>query len=509
MTTNDILRQALRLPTWQEIWSQNGAFIALFVLIVIGLVLLWYALGMFWSSPVFPLDDAYITLQNALVLIGKRPEVFVGATPFSGATSFAHTLMTAGLALVMSPEQAMSIVALIGTVLYAAALMAIGYRAGLGPVTSTAITLLGLASGHTLFHVSSGLETPWALAAIAWCLYLLMQPERHKCSLPFMLATMPFIRPELMLLSLIGAGYLFYAFRTAPRSILLQRFLLLFGFLLVWVVIALLSGFPLIPNTVSSKKYFIANGCKPIQVSTDLVLTSIGAWILGNPAIVAGVAGMVRGSLGRLMLIFVVVFICVYWINLPGGLKYHFERYMAPFVPLMCFGLAMLISPTQGIRVHKYLRTSIVIAACMFLILVSAPQAVNKAVSSRYFTIAELMPLANWLKSEGDTNAAIMLHDAGYLGYKLENPLIDLVGLKSSEAAILHREYTWASCGGLRTSVIATLVNMYRPGKLVVLDSWDRAIGISDAAGHVAKLDRVWGNGNGYSVYEMSYPGKR
>ena len=58
------------------------------------LLFIWQQLDMLQSQPVFPLDDSYITLQNAQELLGSA-SAFGQPGALAGATSLIHTLLTA------------------------------------------------------------------------------------------------------------------------------------------------------------------------------------------------------------------------------------------------------------------------------------------------------------------------------------------------------------------------------------------------------------------------------
>ncbi len=77
----------------------------------------------FYPVPAFPLDDAYITLHNAMVLAGGKDVSYVGVPALAGTTSVVHTVLVAALTFLLRPEWALMAASWLGVLLYALAVM--------------------------------------------------------------------------------------------------------------------------------------------------------------------------------------------------------------------------------------------------------------------------------------------------------------------------------------------------------------------------------------------------
>lgn len=320
-------------------------------------VLLVYALAGFWpvyewqsldmgvGVPVFPVDDAYITLHNALIVAGRHQEHFIGADAFSGATSFAHTLLVAVFARWFPAETALSVTGLIGAMTYAFALVGIALRSGHGALAAGIIAFVGLASGYMSHHLTNGLETSWVLAAVAWCVYLAMEPGRHPAALAFVLAALPFLRPELGLLSVLVSVYAFHVLRPQAGRVF-RAAALLAGFVLIWLGASWSFGWPLVPSTAPAKMFYFAEGCRDFSARTGSMITAIVSFLVPYGAILLGMAGLVRGRLAWVLALYALVFLAVYHANLPGALgHYEWSLHGRPGP-----GLCLRVCPAAGAR---------------------------------------------------------------------------------------------------------------------------------------------------------------
>ena len=171
-----------------------GLGAGLCAVLILGLVLLWWARG----GWVFPLDDAYITIHNARVLIEGQDRNY-GVPALVGASSLIHLALVTAVSLVLPGEAASYLVAGTGPVLFLAGLLTLGRRLGLPWPEGTALALVGLAFGAAQFL--NGLETGLVMAAVTGTLVLALGAPSRRLALACGL--LPFLRPELGLLSLV------------------------------------------------------------------------------------------------------------------------------------------------------------------------------------------------------------------------------------------------------------------------------------------------------------------
>src|SRR5258708_7718132 len=168
----------------------------------VAVALAFIALAVAWviaiGRPDFPLDDAYITLHNArVVLEGSDPSYAVPA--LEGATSSVHLAVLAGLGLVLDLRWASAVACWLAAAAYVAGLGALAWRFALRRVETALLIATGTAAGLVPYHLLNGLETGLALAAVTWAVVLAAGPPSR--ALAVLAGLMPFIRPELALLS--------------------------------------------------------------------------------------------------------------------------------------------------------------------------------------------------------------------------------------------------------------------------------------------------------------------
>jgi hypothetical protein len=180
---------------------------------------------------------------------------------------------------------------------------------------------------------------------------------------------------------------------------------------------------------------------------------------------------------------------------------------MAPLIPMFAYGLARLVAPDRW--PDRRAVVVLLVLACLLPLSVGTKDAIALARNSRNYTRVELAPLAEWLQANIRPQAKIMLHDAGYLGYALDNPMVDMVGLKSVQAQRLHHDLTLPTCGAIRSRAVALLIALERPDYLIVLHDWEDVFRITGLAEGTAHLKTVWKREHGYTVYSMSYDAAR
>ena len=140
-------------PSWCWLW----ALVPLAILLAI------------WPTRA-SLDDAYITLHNARVLLSGQADPVYGSSYLAGATSPIHLLMVAIGGLIIAPVWASTLIGLYGarftsgSLAYHRAAQAHGRR-------RVCVLVLGAAAGQSTWFYVNGLETSLGMAAAAGCLY--------------------------------------------------------------------------------------------------------------------------------------------------------------------------------------------------------------------------------------------------------------------------------------------------------------------------------------------------
>lgn len=429
---------------------------------------------LYGSVPVFPTDDAYITLHNAQVLLSGQPDPrFIGTPALAGSTSLVHVLLTAAFALVMPPLHALNATLWLGIGLYALGLLRLARVHGATPWQACLLTLMGLLAAQTPFQMLNGLETGLTLAGITWSL-VAASATRPTRALPVLCALLPLLRPELLALALLLLGQQ-AARRRELRAI--ARDLAIFALTLAPFLVLLYSNTgALLPLTIAAKRAYFGEAALPLGVKL-----AVGQGHLGKFALLLGPAllfllPLLRSTLGRLGLLFAFLLLAAYIESFPTALLQYYHRYLyvlLPFLWLACASLWQKGLPRwQG---------AVASGAAGIVVLQSLALFPTRwATYEGWFqeVAVELDSLAKFCDTLPD-DGAIVLHDAGYLGWSSHRRLVDMVGLKTPAAIPLHQRFTAPRAGQGRLDAITTLAKEKNGRYLVVLQGWEEFYGIA------------------------------
>jgi hypothetical protein len=375
----------------------------------------------------FAIDDAYITLHNARVLMSGVPDPMYGSSYLVGATSAIYLALLALLGLMFPLPTASFIVLFAAVLLYAIGLERLARDNGLTGWRPFGIVLIGLLWGYSIIHLLNGLETGLSMAVVTWLLVL----ANDRRWLPVLGGLAPFVRPELVLL----AGPLMARLLWQERSLrpIFPAVAVALPFA-AWYWLE--TGSPL-PSTGTAKILFFGE----INASFSAKLVRAGQVLIASalPPLFIGFFGHRRVPAGWCAAFFVLGWLALSTVTLPSSLHWNDSRYTATLVPALLFGfiglsrshtritdfviaLLVAISLRTGLWVAKLYQDQIRQAA--------APYRPARAV-------AKLPP-----------GSVVLLHDAGLLAWA--NPqvkLVDVVGLKSPQSQRWHRAYTRRICG--------------------------------------------------------------
>jgi hypothetical protein len=453
----------------------------------------------------FPLDDAYITIANAQQLLTGAADSY-GQTRPSGATSLVHLLLLAGAGLLLDLPAALMVLSILAAILYAAGLYLAVLRIGERPWLAAACTLAGLFAAQGWYQLMNGLETGWAMAAIAWTTYLSQFPDdpRRRTWLALLLALLPFIRPELGLLSaMLGLSTALHLYR---EPVQLARFagtgLVVAGGL---VLLALVSVGAILPQTAGAKVAFFADAALPLHQRMFITLV-----ILATPPLAFALLGLFalpRLRQGWALVGFVLLFLAASTMTLPSGLSHNWQRYLYPLVPLAMAGWAAIGANPRLLGG----RASLGVTAAALLMASGIATSSWQAYREGLAFSADQERLVRWASRGGlPADARILIHDAGYVGWKTRFRLVDVVGLKTPSSIAAHRRFTLPSAGADRGSAVAEIARQSRPTHAIILDQpfW------GDIAGHLRKagwqLQPLRPEGDTlYQVYRLTPPDNR
>jgi hypothetical protein len=426
----------------------------------------------------FPVDDAYITLHNALVLGGQPEHAYVGASALTGATSPYHTLLVALLAKVMSPLLALHVAAWSGATAFALGILqlATSYRCRLG--YALLLVVAGLTTNRMPHQLLNGLETGWALAAVTWALAYLFVPSPRPRWAAVILGALPILRPELAVLSALGCITLLQRRVQAGQ---LRNFVSSDCF---WLAAGLAPGLALnvwqlgslVPGTISAKKYFFAEGCAPAIEKLEVVERLVRPFLADVGLLAQATLFLLAAKGRRRLLWFIPAFFGAYYVGLPGALGHYEQRYVYVLLPLPLLGVAWALGSRANW--HRKVAAWIVVGS-VAQGLYQSPKHWSEHEACNAFTRNEVAAVPAWLKDNVKPDAKLLIHDAGYIAFASNFQLNDIVGLKTPENIALHREITWKTCRGERSHAIAQIAARSGATHLVVLRGWDNIFAIS------------------------------
>jgi hypothetical protein len=419
----------------------------------------------------FPTDDAFINLHNARVLRLGQDQTYAGVPALVGATSGAHLALLLALEqLIASDTAALFALCTLGGVAYVLGLFFTCRNLGCPDLEAALIALGGLVFAGTLFQLLNGMDTGLAMAAVAWNIKLLTDRSRSLW-LAVLCGIMPFIRPELSVLSVASMLVLLAESNVSVR----------FKIASVAVATASATAFlawywfdtgSLVPNTVSAKMYYFAERYADWSDKSFLIFAAILQGTLASFPLFLCLRFMRPPAVGRLLALFVLIFLAAYFWRFPSGLLHNGGRYLYVLAPIVLFGVACGLS--SAFRKQTF---TLVAISMLFL-----PQAFGARYYDYRMQIAgaqgSLSDVVNWLNANLPDRPLVMVHDAGYVAYAGHAPLVDLVGLKTPAAMDFHKRTTYPSVGSQRTKAVAEIADAFHPQYLLVLEDWDRRFGL-------------------------------
>ena len=459
---------------------------------------------------VFPTDDAYITLHNAVVLVSGKPDPnFVGTAALCGSTSIFHVALTALFCEVMPPLTALNLTLWLGIGLYGLGLLRLARVHGAAPWQAVLLLLAGFFAVQTPFQMLNGLETGLALAAVTWSL-VFASSEKPTRGLPALCGLLPLLRPELAVLSVLLFAYQTLRRQNAKSSALDLGIAVLVAMpflLLLWA-----NTCSLIPQTIAAKRAYFAESGLPLAEKLTIAGRHLGAFTALLGVGVAFLPRLAGFALGRLGLLFAAVLIAAYIQSLPMALAQYYHRYLYVLLPFLWLGCASLWKSGKWLGQAASIGAALVLLQALF----AFPTRWATYEGWRDEVAIELDGLTKFCDTlNGDS--PLLLHDAGYLGYAGHKKLVDMVGLKTPTAIPLHQRFTEPSGGKKRLDAVEQLAVEKHCGYLVVLQGWEEFHRIG--AGLQARgwtlvpvrpfpIDYPVPERNRYQVYQLTPPVK-
>lgn len=480
---------------------QTAYFVAALVLVALCLA---HAAAL---GAVFPIDDAYITLHNAIAFRNGVDESYRGVAPLVGATSSVHVVMVASLLSLMAPAAALLVTSYIGIALYVMGVLRLAFGKGASVLQATALAIVGVTAGNLFFQLLNGLETGLALAIIVWALALMDAPQSDRKShlvLASLCGTMPFVRPELGALALLLIAHGLLRLRHPKARAL---FVAVAGVAAApWLLLHLRASGSPFPSTIGAKRVFYAEGCRPVAQKARLVIERVMIFSRDVGAIAwssALLVGLRRG--GWIGLVFGAVMLGAYFVAFPQALDHYNYRYMYILLPFGFYACAASLRSEESTPRRRAAATALIVIGLADA-LAGLDDHIDNYMRARRNTIENLDGVAAWSRANLPKDARVLVHDAGYFSYATSFEIHDVVGLKTPSAIAEHTRITWATCGQARGDAVHEVALRLRPDHLVALRPWPFPIA-EMLRRHGWQLEELHHSPtNGYDVYRLRPP---
>lgn len=436
----------------------------------------------------FPLDDAYITLHNARVLLTGVDAAY-GVSALAGATSVAHLLLVAAFGLVVPLPTANMLVGAAAACLYALGLWRLAMSIQTSRWVAIGTLAIGLCYADTPFQLANGLETGLAMAAVTWAFVLAI--EKSPRALPILCGLMPFIRPELAVLSILLIATRAWI---NPEAFARDVALAAASALPVAAWLVATQGSP-IPATAGAKAAFFAESALPVRERLSILFESPAASIVAIMILVSGFLPS-RAPFGMAARLFIACLVIAMIGAMPSAALHNYSRYMYPMLP----ALILLVVGANG---HRLVAKAALPALAVFTIALS-PASLNHLASGAAFTRNENAAAARWANENLPADARILVHDAGYIAWATRFRLVDLVGLKTPASIDEHRRWTLPSAGRERYRAIGAIAERNAVTHLIALNEglWSTLPADLQRAGWDIRPLRT-PEAYGYVIYEV------
>lgn len=471
--------------------------------IVISLVMIFYAIYAMGFAPIFTLDDAYI-VQHAVnnITSFKDETLFIDSPKNSGLTSLVHVSLVSLLSFLINVNWSQFIVASLSYMALLLLVFSYSFKLNRNLFLSFLVTLIAATSGFIIEQTYNGLETTLLICSVTGALYLFRNgyPD-HRLSF-IILAIMPFIRPELAVLSFI---LFIRSFLDAKENKKIDEFKK--GLLVLTISALIISLYSIsmtggvLPNTAGAKKYFFAEACQNNQIKNNFIFSGVSGFLLSLGLMSIGLIGILFTRFKFVFLAFAVIFYSIYYMELPGGIHHNNFRYQYVFYAFAIVGIIEFL----GLQKNKKIAiaaTIIVLISSLFSLNQSLDQ-FKKAIS---FTKNENFTVGEWIKDNVAKEDVVMVHDAGFISNISNNKLVDLVGLKTNISVGINKATRWRYCGNDPRAIDA-IASINHAKYFVVLNQWDDIFQLTNSLRYMGwSINRVDGSRGetAYKVYKIS-----
>lgn len=456
----------------------------------------------FRSGLTYPLDDAYITLHNAAVLRNGVDPNYSGVSPLAGATSPIHLAAITVLSFVVPAEWAPLLLCVTFALLYPIGVLLAAQHMGASRRAAGLVMLVAMLSAFTIYHLFNGLETGMSMAAVSWATFFATRKKLNHAT-PILFGIMPFIRPELSILSAaFMAQQLFVRYERTDLAGAATDVLIFVAAALPWAAWSYLNTGSIALNTAEAKAMYFAEAQLPISAKLTLLRSTISPIAL-LPAVM-GLCFVPRNRVGICLTGFMITLIVVYSWKLPGWMNHNYGRYLQILIPP---SLILLAAISDRERIANWILVALLVLGAF-----AFPRAYGVLTENWRHTHTSLAT-AKWASETLPANATVLIHDAGYVSYETKLRLIDLVGLKTPSSIAVHRTLTYPTNGALRGPATCKIASANRATHAIILKDheafWSQiAVDLRNCRWRLTTLKSAQGFGD-YSVFRLDPPNGR
>ncbi len=316
------------------------------------------------------------------------------------------------------------------------------------------------------------------MAALTLVLALASWPRPSRY-LPVLCGILPFLRPELIVISallLANQVRLRWRSKETGRDIMLDL-VSACAVALIWLLVLFANTGHWYPQTIDAKRFFFAESVLPASLRATIVLGALKNFsaTIGFPLVLC-LAFAFFTAAGRLALVFAGAFFTAYFVQFPAALWHNDQRYLYLLLPIMLFGAAIGLSRADQTW-RKAAIWLLAISAFQALVMLPSRWQVNQ--KGLHTVAVEEASVASFCNQHLPPGSRILLHDAGYLSFATQFPLIDLVGLKTPSSVAIHRRLTYPTGGMTRAVAISEIAARSHPDYLIVVGDWERTFHIA------------------------------
>lgn len=448
--------------------------------VLLTLIIIYFA---FFPQPIFPIDDAYIILHSIKVLHSGVDYNYINVSPLIGITSLPHFALAFLFSLSMPPPWALMVTQWLAIILYGFGVVRLALDSRANTIQALLFLILSCTAVYISYQLLNGLETGLALAGIIWAFVFASKPDSrlNRILAPLLWGVLPFLRPELVILSalMILQRGLYYWRQQKNYRYLLHHLSRDVGLAVCsatpWVIWYYLStGLPF-PNSISAKEaYFSLFSLSPSYKLTILTeILHIAVITLGAGLFFFALL-LVFTPLGRLGIIFIILFLLSYWWIQPEVLSSNGQRYLYVCFPIVLYGgMSCVQYPNKVIRiaVNCFLILGVIEALFLF-----PWRWQHLYIHSRNYTQTQLAPLTAWIQANLPPHAILLVHDAGYISYATDYQLVDMVGLKTPSITPYYKGLAKTPGDAMRYGkAMSEIIDHYHPDYIVERFDWEKA----------------------------------